>query len=71
MNKSMKRVLHNGELYYSVSAAATYLRTTADKVRSMMGDGSLKWTQFRENGNLYITAQSLVEKQKALLAAKK
>jgi len=63
----MKKVLHNGEIYYSVPDAARYLRTTSDKVRGMMGEGSLKWTQFKENGKLYIDAKSLVEKQRALL----
>jgi hypothetical protein len=63
----MKKLVHDGVTYYSVSNAARYLSTTNDKVRGMMGDGSLQWAQFKENGKLYITATSLVAKQKALL----
>jgi hypothetical protein len=64
----MKKVLHNGDAYYSVADAARYLGTTATKVRGMMGDGSLEWAQFRVNGRLFITAKSLADKQRALLA---
>ena len=65
--KLMKKVMHDGTLYYSVADAAQYLRTTKEEVRKMMGDGSLEWKQFRENGNLFVTAKSLVEKQKSLV----
>jgi excisionase family DNA binding protein len=68
MKKPMKKVLHNGEVYYSVSDAAHYLGTTTTKIRQMMGDGSLEWTQFRVNGRLFISAKSLVEKQRAMTA---
>jgi len=67
IKKPIKKVLHNGETYYSVQDAARYLYTTTDKVRGMMGDGSLKWAQFKENGKLYIDARSLVAKQRVLL----
>ena len=68
--QGMKKILHNGSTYYSVADAARYLGTTTPKVRGMMGDGSLEWAQFRANGKLFITAKSLVEKERALLAEK-
>lgn len=63
MKKPIKKVLHDGESYYSVSDAARYLGTTPAKIRQMMGDGSLGWTQFRVNGNLFITGKSLAAKK--------
>lgn len=70
MTRILKKVVHEGEAFYSVPDAAKYLGTNQNKIRIMMGDGSLQWKQFKENGKLYITAKSLVEKQKMLLAQK-
>ena len=59
------RVVRDGKTYYSVPEAARMLKTTANKIRDHMGSGNLVWTQFRTNGRLYISAESLVElKQK-------
>jgi hypothetical protein len=55
-----KKVIHGGKTYYSVGATARILSTTANKVREMMGRGDLEWTQFRVNGRLLITAESIV-----------
>lgn len=66
MKKPIKKLLHNGEAYYAVSDAAKYLGTTPAKIRQMMGDGGLVWTQFRVNGRLFITAKSLSDKKVAL-----
>lgn len=63
MTKSLKKILHQGNAYYSVGDAARYLGTTATKVRQMMGDGSLEWAQLRTNGRLLITAESLAKKK--------
>ncbi len=63
--KPMKKVIHEGITYYSLADAAKYLGTTTPKIKEMMGNGSLKWTQFKVNGKLFITATSLVEKKRA------
>ena len=61
--KPVKKVIHEGSAYYSVLDAARLLGTSAPKVREMMGNGNLEWTQFRVNGKLFITAKSILEKQ--------
>lgn len=55
-----KKVIHKGKTYYSVGETARILSTTAIKVKEMMGRGDLEWTQFRVNGRLFITAESIV-----------
>ena len=56
---AIKKVIHEGKAYYSVGATARVLLTTPKKVKEMMGRGDLKWTQFRSNGRLFITAESI------------
>lgn len=59
----MKKVIHKGETYYSVADAAKYLGTRADKIREMMGNGTLQYKQLKTNGPLLILATSLVYKK--------
>ena len=70
MTAIMKKVIHDGCTYYSIADAARYLHTSTKKVREMIGDGSLVCKQLRTNGKLYVTAKSLVEKQKAITVKK-
>ena len=64
----MTRIVHEGHTYYSVSEAAKFLGTTTPKVREMMGNGILEWAQFRENGKLFVSSQSLIKKKQSLVA---
>lgn len=57
----MRKVIFQGQTWYSVGDAARYLGTTAQKIRVFMGDGSLNYTQVRRNGNLYVSAEDLVK----------
>jgi len=66
--KPIKKIIHNGIAYFSVPDAAKYLRTNQPKIREMMGDGSLEWAQFKENGKLFVTGTSLADKHKAMTA---
>jgi hypothetical protein len=59
-----KKIVHEGRTYYSVGATARILSTTPKKVKEMMGRGDLEWTQFRDNGPLFVTADSIVGYQK-------
>ncbi len=43
---------HDGKLYMTVSEAAKSLKTTATKIRALMGSEDLYWTQLRTNGKL-------------------
>lgn len=61
MARPMKKIEHDGELWCSVGHAATYLKTTAPKVRSLMGLGQLRYKQFKINGPLYIRVNDLVK----------
>jgi len=64
----MKKVLHSGREWCSVGDAARYLRTTHEKIRGFMGDGSLGYTQIRKNGNLYVLVDDLVAIQATRLS---
>ena len=64
----LKRVIHEGQVYYRVSNAARILRTSNDKVRELMGAGLLEHTQLKVNGPVVIPSASLLGYQKALVA---
>lgn len=59
MQRPIKKILHEGKVYYSVPDAARYLGTTATKVRQIM-IAKLDWTQARVGGKLIVSAESLV-----------
>ncbi len=54
------RIVRDGKVFYSIPETARMLKTSANKVRDYMGDGSLEWIQFETNGRLYVTAESLI-----------
>ena len=58
-------VIIDGQVYYKVSVAAKLLRTTPAKVRKLMGDESLEWSQARVNGSIVVSQKSLVRYMKA------
>ena len=37
------RIVRDGKVFYSVPETARMLKTSANKVRDYMGDGSLEW----------------------------
>ena len=53
-----QQVTHEGQLYYSVPLVAKLLGTSATKVRRLMLAEGLEWMNFRENGPIYISADS-------------
>jgi hypothetical protein len=53
-----------GQIYCKVSAAAKLLGTTPAKIRQLMGDGTLEWTQARVNGQIVVSRDSLVRYMK-------
>lgn len=59
MRKAIKKIMHEGKVYYSVPDAARYLGTTATKIRQIM-IAKLEWTQARVNGKLIVSADSLL-----------
>lgn len=66
-----KAVTFEGKVWYSVNHAAQHLHSTTTKVRSLMGDGTLRYTQVRENGDLYVLSDDLVKLRRARDAAAK
>ena len=52
---------HDGKLYMTVSEAAKSLKTTATKIRALMGSEDLYWTQLRTNGKLWVSAESVAD----------
>jgi len=71
MPKLMKKMSHKGALWCSVSDAARYLHTNANKIRALMGSGELAYTQLRLNGNLYVSVGDLVKLQTQKMAAQR
>lgn len=57
----MKKVIQDGQAWCSVADAARYLGTTQAKIRGLMGDDRLVYTQLRVNGKLYVRTADLVE----------
>lgn len=54
------QVMHEGKLYYSVAAAAKLLGTTSPKLKQIMVPEGFEWTNFRVNGPIWISAESIV-----------
>lgn len=64
-----KKIAHKGQVYYDVASTARLLRTTAAKVRRLMGEGELEWTQLRLGGRLVVRAESIADYKRRLSAA--
>lgn len=60
MDKPIKKIMHEGKVYYSVQDAARYLGTTKTKIRERLGSGELTLGQANVNGKLLVSAESLV-----------
>ena len=54
-----RKTTHKGKVYYDVVSTAGLLRTTAARVRQLMGEGELEWTQLRLGGKLVVRAESI------------
>jgi hypothetical protein len=65
------KVIHAGKTYYTVGAAAKLLRTNTVKIKELMGDGSLEWSNLRVNGPLYISEASILAWQRKQLERKR
>jgi hypothetical protein len=64
MSDQKKNVLFEGKLYYSVVAAAKIIGTTSTKLKKIMTSVGLEVENFRVNGPLWISTESLVAYQK-------
>ena len=53
-------VNHDGKVYFTVGGASRAIGTTTAKVRALMGRGLLEWAQFKVNGKLMVSSESLV-----------
>lgn len=53
------QLMHEGKLYYSVAATARLLGTTTQKLRQLMIPEELEWANFRVNGPIWISAESV------------
>lgn len=58
--KSKDKITRDGDVYYTVAGTAKSLGITKTKVKELMGQKQLDWTQFKSDGPLYITAKSRV-----------
>ena len=65
------KVTHAGKTYYSVGGAAKLLSTNTMKVKQLMGDGNLEWSNLRVNGPLYISEASILAYQREQLERKR
>jgi hypothetical protein len=54
------RIIRDGKTYHTVGAAAKLLRTNTMKIKQLMGDGTLEWSNLRVNGPLYISEASIL-----------
>jgi hypothetical protein len=62
-------ISHKGGVYYDIASTARLLRTTTAKVRQLMGEGELEWTQLRLGGKIVVRAESIAEYKRRLSAA--
>jgi hypothetical protein len=65
------RTVRDGKTYHTVGAAAKLLRTNTMKVKQLMGDGTLEWSNLRVNGPLYISEASILAYKRKQLEAKR
>jgi len=52
-------VRHEGELYYSMSAAAKLLGTTTTKLKQIIGLEGIEQCNFHVNGPLWVNAKDI------------
>lgn len=62
------KIVHQGQTYYTVGAAAKLLRTNVVKVKELMGNGSLEWLNLSVNGHIVIPQSSLQTCLQGMLA---
>jgi hypothetical protein len=65
------KITLDGKTYYSVGAAAKLLSTNTLKVKQLMSDESLEWSNLRVNGPLYISEASILTYQRKQLERKR
>ncbi len=53
------QVIHEGTLYYSMSAAARLLGTTTTKLKQIIEPEGIEYRNFRVNGPLWVSAQDI------------
>lgn len=61
MSAKKNQILHEGKLYYSMAHTAATLGTTVPKLKRTMVEIGLDWGNFRDNGPIWISAQSIVD----------
>lgn len=54
-------IIHEGKLFYSVSAVAKLIGTTPEKVRQLVNREGLEWANFRVNGPIWVEADGVHE----------
>ena len=55
----IERIFQDGQHWYPVGSAARRLRTTATKIRELMGIGTLDWCQKHRSVVLLVSAKSV------------
>lgn len=53
------QMMHEGKLYYSMSAAAKLLGTTTTKLKQIISPEGIEYCNFRVNGPLWVSASDL------------
>jgi hypothetical protein len=56
---SKTQMMHEGKLYYSMSAAAKLLGTTTTKLKQIIVPEGIEYCNFRLNGPLWVNALDL------------
>jgi len=64
MTAKKQHMMHEGKLYYSMAHTAAMLGTTTPKLKQFMVAEGLDWANFRVNGPIWISAESIVAYQK-------
>lgn len=58
--KQKATMVHDGEKYYSMPAAARLLGTNVTKLRQIIIEENIEWENFRTNGRIWLSAKSLI-----------
>lgn len=53
------QILHEGKMYYSMSAAAKLLGTTTTKLKQIIGPEGIAFCNLRVNGPLWVSASDI------------
>lgn len=64
MTVKKQHMVHEGKLYYSMAVTAGMLGITKPKLMQILNSEGFDWANFRDNGPIWVSAESIGAYQK-------